>query len=590
MKKFLSIFLTLLMVLSIGTIYVSAYSAEHEAYTNVVYANDFTKYPYTYYFQGMGYNIGSSLTSSTDNILVDFPDGHDKVFKASMKKAADGDGHYVKVYGSNDGTSAFSSYTNQSWEVSVDIMLTAKARLDVSLRLGSDGSKWFTPLRFMANGQMTDQTAATLEEGGYEVNYGTYETNTWYSVKIYVDFAKGTYSLSVNGKALETNTAYDFTKDCIYDMYLGLGAATLTDDIINGDNWMYLDNISFTTMDAVYGYGYTDDAGYKNVLISDDFESGSIDSALWYTPIPASISVANDPDGTHGKVAKLQGNYPRLYSGCETAGQKPIAEQYTTEELGRVKIQVDLRFDNPTSSSNDIGQLNVNVYDAYTDKETNLIKFLNSDKCFRAFGVSGMDSYAADKCWVAEKWYTITMYLDFENGLGTVKVSDGSKEWVLRKDYNISTLMDTKTRVDAIRISCGDSATGCCYADNISVSAMAPEVKIVPTSDTTGTIYFTYAPDFYKKGPAALIIAVKENGTLVSTDIVPLAATKLTADEVTEKYGATGTYATSMTDATINAYHTTSISRDYLKNANETVEIYLWNGTETLTPLRSAIK
>ncbi len=593
MKKCLSIFLTLLMVLSVGTISAMAYGTEHEAYTNVVYANDFKNFPYTYYFQGMGYNIGSGLSSSTDNILVDFDDGHEKVFKASMKKAANGDGHYVKVYGTSSGTSAFSAYTDAKWEISVDIRLDAVARLDVNLRLGSSGSKWFTPLRFMANGHMTDETAKAFESGGFEVDYGTYSTKTWYSVKIYVDLKAKTYSLSLNGQALETNKSYDFAdNNCLYDMYLGLSAGTLTDEIISGDNWMYLDNLSFATMDEVYGYDYTDDAGYKNVLISDDFESNSINSNVWYTPNPASISVADDPAGTRGKVAKLQGSYPRLYSGYNTAGKKLIAEQYTTEELGRVKLQMDLRFDNPTASS--IGQLNVNVYDAYNNKTQNLIKFLNGDKCFRAFGSSGMDQYAADKCWVAEKWYTVTLYLDFEKGLGTAKVSDGNKEWVLRKDYDISNLSGfsgDKTRIDSIWIESGDSTvSGACYADNISLSVMVPEVKIVPTSNTTGTVYFTYAPDMYKKGPAVLVIATKKGDKLVNTELVTLKATKLTAAEVTSKYGATGAYATQMTDDNINAYHTTAISRDYLKAADETIEIYLWNGTESLTPLCSAIK
>lgn len=592
MKKCFSIFMTLLIMLSVGVIGASAYSAEHEAYTSEVYFNDFTTYPHTFYFQGMGYNIGSGLTGQTDNILTDFADGHAKVFQASMKKAGNGDGHYVTVMGNSNGTSAFSGITGKSWEVTLDVMVTAKARLDVSLRMGADKSKWFTPLRFMANGTMTDEEA-NLTEDGYEVNYGAYETNTWYSIKIYVDFAKNTYSLTVNGKALESNKPYTFGKDCIYDMYLGLSAATLTDEIVSGDNWMYLDNIRFATLEAVYGYSYTDDAGYQNVLISDDFEAVDINTNLWYTPIPASVSIAADPQGTRGNVAKLQGAYPRLYSGYNTAGQKPIAEQYTTEELGRVRIRADVYYDDPTTNGSKT-LFNLRTYDAYNNKNGRLITFNADNPVYYPFGNASMQNWSREKSWVSGKWYTVTLYLDFVNGLGTAKASDGTNEYVLWQDYDLTQwdgYSGTNTRIDSVWIESGDSKdSGACYVDNVSYSVMAPQIKIAPTGDTTGTIYFTYAPDMYQKASAALIIAVKKADRLVKTEIVPLAARKLTAREVTGTYGATGGYAVGMSDDDINAYHTTVVSRHYTKAADETVEIYLWEGTAGLKPLRSAIR
>ena len=147
------------------------------------------------------------------------------------------------------------------------------------------------------------------------------------------------------------------------------------------------------------------------------------------------------------------------------------------------------------------------------------------------------------------------------------------------------------TRIDSVWIESGDSKdSGACYVDNVSYSVMAPEVKIVPVSDTTGTVHFTYAPDMYQKGSAALVIAVKKTNRLVKADVVQLAANKLTAAEVTGTYGATGGYATGMSDSDIKAYHTTAVSRHYTKAADETVEVYLWDGTANLQPLCSAIR
>lgn len=577
MKRFICFFLTGILLCGLIPVGVSASeNAEslHMGYSNVLYSNDFTDYPYENYLGGLVCN--NPLTQ--DNLQVWCDAEHGYVLKASMKKRGN-DGHFVRVYGGDNSTSIFTEQTGQKWEISADVLLDVQTRLDISLWMGRAQS-FFVPLRFTADGRI--ECGYKNADDGY-TKYMDYEAGEWYRIKLYLDLADNTYSLMVNDSLLETDTPYDFAYDFFYAaLYLAMNG--LTDEVTAGDNWLWIDDISVSVFDE-FGYDYKDDEGYCHTAFSDDFENG-IGDGMWQLPDPSGVTVVQDPSGTRGQVVRLSGNYPRLYSGYSAAGQKLITEHYTTDEIQRVRIQADFRFDD-LKNGNANAALNMNAYDAYRDEISTLISFNKGNPVYYPFNQrSGLNLTKAGE-WKSGTWYTVTLYLDMARGLGTAKVTDGTNELTLLEDFDLngwSGYNGSATRIDALRIEAGTSTEGAGYVDNVSYAVMAPTVKLSGESDTGGCVSYSYYPDLFGGEAATLFAATYEGDKLTSLEAVNLKAQKQTADEVAEY----SKYASSMTDEYIQAHHTDHASFRYHKTAGETVRFYLWGGTSGCIPLEAA--
>lgn len=566
--------LCLVMFIICGILPVSAAEKESDkAFKNTVYSNNFTEYPFESHLGG----INTNYPLEEDNLKVYYNEAHGNVLKASMKKAGN-DGHYVRIYGAESG-SAFKDITKSRWEITADVLLDAVTRLDVSVWMGS-AQAFFVPLRFNAGGKI--ECGYKGEDGAYK-SYMSYKEGKWYQIKLYLDLYENTYSLAVNGKQLEADTPYSFPYDNFYAaLYFALNG--LSDEVTGGDNWLYIDNISVSN-ESVFGKSYKNDEAYGHTAFSDDFENG-IKDALWEIPDKTGVVNAVDPSGKRGSSVRLSGTHPRLYSGYSTAGKKHILENYTTEEIGRIRIKADFRFDD-LKENGENKALNLFAYDAYNNEISTLVSFNKNNPIYYPFGQTSGINLTSENNFKSGVWYSVTMYFDMEQGLGTFKVEDGEKELTMLEDFDLtkwSGYSGKETRIDSLRFEAGTSTEGAAYIDNVSYCVAAPEPKLEFESNTEGCAYYTYFPDLYGGKEATLIAAVSSGEKLVSVKTENIKPEKLKANELTNY----GKYAAQMTDEDISAHHAVKCRLRFKAKPDETVCLYLWDGFTNCTPLIKA--
>lgn len=320
---------------------------------------------------------------------------------------------------------------------------------------------------------------------------------------------------------------------------------------------------------AYYTYDYTDDKGYTHTVFEDDFERATVDDNIWQTH---EITLNADPKGSGRKNAvRFSGTDSWLRSGYSTTGKKLITENYSTGELERVRIKADMLFSGAGANFSIAG------YNAYSGKTVSLITFNPSNKVFYAF------DKASQKSWQDGSWYSITLYLDLDSNIGTVKVN-GS---VIARDVSLGSAwysQDRARRIDSLWFALGNQTAGSAYLDNVEYALYPPDL-LAEEANGSGIIEYTYCPDVLGGENAYLLTALRADGKLKDVSLNEISPAPLTAAEVKKTAAASGAaYATNMTDAQIKAHLPQHISLRYKKGKNEELCVYLWNKSD-LKPL-----
>lgn len=563
MKKIISTVLSITLLLGVMQVAMAAVPKENEAYV-AAYSHDFSKKSYT----GLVYKSGDIYPDEgVAKFAINATDADGKMGTENFFRFANNQEN-IKIMQSN------------KWKIEADVTAETLIRFQFGAWLtNSSGtaSDWLVPGTFHHDGKFYNLAG--------EATYTAYEANKPMHLEVFYDNTTGAFAMYVDGTKVSEGTQ----EKSIGSGGIWCGSIALTTSNqpknLEAGSFVKVDNAAISNY-SDFSCGYKDDAGYNKVIFEDKFENG-VSAESWYMPAAGGNGTTGAYNNqTSSNAAFLTGKYPRMHMSYQTDGKKEVSEKYSANELKRVRIKMDMLY---AYTGTTTSQLTVEAYNAATGKNMVLFKFNNNNPIWHPFGLSNTSSYNFTDVGAGQKNtnYTMTVYIDMENHKGTIKVGDKT----LIEDYDLTTVENydaNNPRIDAILITQGDVPESGTYIDNFSYTVQAPEIKVEERGNTAGTVNYTYCPDLLKGGDNACLIVAVKNGGVVSK-IIPayLTAEKLTAADITGE----GTYKPK--DAYITARKTITASVPYTKAADETIEVYLWEGSTmdaTMKPLVKAVK